>query len=193
MGDGVVVPYRARVVLLFFAAAVIVGTLHSPAHARHNFSTLQSVEPRQAAAGESVTVRGFSYTDTVEIRFGALDGPVLTEVEPDANDDITAEVRIPPDAEPGRYILYAVQRDEDGDISRYPGQANVWVVGEGAPPVDEDTPEVEPRLAGLVVQEGPGLGSLLFVAMATAAVAAGAVLVTTWQRRRARAEEEAAS
>lgn len=165
----------------------------APAEARHNFSMLRDVEPGEVEPGESVSVSGFSYSDTVEIRFDDFDGPLLAELEPDANEDIEGEVQVPSDVKPGRYILYAVQRDDQGDISRFPGQAEV-VVGEPGPPRDPDA-EAEARSAGLVTQGGPSPVSLLLVVVGTAAIAGllfvGAALALPVGRAPANKREDA--
>ena len=151
----------------------LVGTLgvlvsDSPANARHNFSML-AVTPQQAAAGNEVTVSGFSYTKTAVVRFGALDGPVLAQLEPDSNNDIRGTVRIPPDTPPGRHILFAMHQDEQGKPTRFPGRAAIVVSGPGGPPVGVKTGlEPESRPEGVLERDSVPLGRLLLVAVATA-------------------------
>lgn len=178
-----------RIWLATVGAVTAIAVLYpaSGALGRHNFSMLVA-EPREVAAGGEVTVRGFSYTDEVTIRFGALDGPVLARLEPDANEDIEGVVRIPADAPAGRHILFAFQEDASGRIARIPARAAV-LVGD-TPLGDPLEPEVEPRSAGLLEREGLSLGELAVVALATvgaaallAAAAAGVVLSRV--RRRA--------
>lgn len=184
-----IIAWRATVVAVC-ALGLLAGVAASAALARHNFSMLEDIEPREVEAGQSVTVAGFSYTDTAEIRFGALDGPLLTRLEPNANDDIEGEVQIPADASPGRYVIYAVQRDGEGDISRYPGQADVWVVDDGGRPLDADRVPVEPRATGLIVDDDAGLTSLLVVALGTVAVAGAlGVAATSVLSRSGRADD----
>lgn len=148
--------------------------MQAAALARHNFSMLQA-EPQVVVPGDQVTVSGFSYTETAVVRFGALDGPVLTRLQPTPNEDIEGTVRIPRDTAPGRYIVFAMHEDGDGEPARFPGQAAVTVVGPGGAPLDLSTGlEIEPRPAGLVVGDSAGVGQLALVALA-AVGAVGAV------------------
>jgi hypothetical protein len=144
-----------------------VGRL-APAGARHNFSMLE-VRPGQAAAGEEVTVSGFSYTRTATVRFGAIDGPVLARLDPTANNDITGTVRIPADARPGRHVIYAMHEDAAGRVTRFPGRAAVVVTGPGGVPANLDTGlELEERPQGLLGREGVPVGRLVLVGLAAA-------------------------
>lgn len=161
----------ARLLLLVVATGAAVLWWQAPAAARHNFSMLE-VDPAQAAPGDEVTVRGFSYTEATQVRFGALDGPVLATLEPSPNNDIEATVRIPADAEPGRHVLFAMHTDVDGNPTRFPGQAAITVVGAGGPPLNVTTGlEVEPRPAGLVLREPASSAELAMVALATVGAA----------------------
>ena len=114
--------------LLTLAVVVAVLALSSaaPAVGRHNFAMLR-VSPEHGVPGEEVSVSGFSYpvNAKVSIRFNALDGPVLAELEPNPNQDVAGTLRIPADTPPGRYILYAVQYDNAGKINRIPGRAAI--------------------------------------------------------------------
>ena len=111
---------------------VIAVSLASPALGRHNFSMLK-VNPELGVSGADVAVSGFSYPVNIKvsIRFNALDGPVLAELEPNFNQDIAGTVRIPDGTPSGRYMLYAVQYDGAGKVNRIPGRAAVTVVGPG--------------------------------------------------------------
>lgn len=169
-----------RWVVCLLVAAGTVASLVGPALARHNFSMLVA-EPREVPPGGEVTVHGFSYDAPVTIRFGALDGPMLARLEPDANEDIRGVVRIPPDAAVGHHIIFAFQED-DGEISRIPARAAI-TVGDAAIGTDVLDPEVEPRPAQLVARDGLTLGEGVLVALATVGVAAlvvaAAALVVT--------------
>lgn len=175
-------------VLMLMAVLVGIGVLvgESPAAARHNFSMLE-VHPRQAAAGDVVSVWGYSYTKPAFVRFGAVDGPVLARLEPTPNNDIQGTVRIPPDARPGRYILFAMHQDENGRPTRFPGQAAIVVSGPGGPPVNLTTGlELEPRPRG-VLERGPvPLSNLVLVGLAAAVAASllAAVVLLVLSKRR---------
>lgn len=180
--------------LLLLAVGIGLVFLQSPGAARHNFSMLQ-VHSEKAAPGDEVRVSGYSYTETAVVRFGALDGRVLGRLEPTDNDDIEGTVRIPPDTEPGRHILYAMHEDADGNPTRFPGQAAITVVGEGGAPLDMLTGfELEPRPAGLLVQEAPTMSELVVVALAAAGAAGlltALVTVVVSRPRRAVGKAEA--
>ena len=171
--------------VLGLAAVLWVGP---PASGRHNFSMLK-VTPELAVAGGEVGVSGFSYpTGTkVAIRFGALDGPVLAELDPTANQDIGGTVRVPAGTTPGRYVLYAVQADAGGKPNRIPGRGALTVAGGGGPPPAVATGlEQEPRPASLVRSRGPGPGRLAVVALVSFALSgllgAGVVRLLTPRR-----------
>lgn len=158
-------------------AAVVAGA--PPASGRHNFSMLK-VTPEQAVAGGEVGVSGFSYpTGTkVSIRFNALDGPVLAELDPTPNQDIGGTVRIPATATPGRYVLYAVQTDAAGKPNRIPGRGALLVDGGGGqPPAVPTGLEIEPRPVSLARSSGPGAGPLVLVAVASFALSGLLALV----------------
>ncbi len=160
--------------------------LHAPAEARHNFSMLE-VSPQQATSGQEVTVSGYSYTKTAVVRFGAVDGPVLAALEPTSNNDIRGVVRIPPDAPPGRHILFAMHQDDKGQPTRFPGRAAIIVSGPGGPPRGvNDELQLEARPSGVLERASISGGNLLLVAAATAGAAslvAGVFLVLSGRRR----------
>ena len=176
----------ASVVLLLGSGLALVW--QAPVHARHNFSMLE-VRPQQATSGQEVTVSGFSYTKTAVVRFGALDGPVLARLEPTSNNDISGVVRIPPDAPPGRHILFAMHEDDKGKPTRFPGRAAITISGPGGPPRGlNDELQLESRPIGALERDSIPLGNLLWVAAATAGVAslvAGVFLVLSARRRSA--------
>lgn len=171
---------------LALVLSVVPVLLAAPASARHNFSML-TVEPEVAAPGEEVVVSGFSYPPetTVLIRFDDLDGPVLAELEPTSNDDIEGTVTIPADADPGRYVLYALQYGDDGTPNRIPGRAALTVSSPGATPASASTAlDVEARSASLLRSEGPGAGELAAVALGSLALAGALSLILTRSLRR---------
>ena len=174
--------------LVLVLGSVLALVWQTPVQARHNFSMLE-VSPRQATSGQEVTVSGFSYTKTAVVRFGALDGPVLAELEPTSNNDIRGVVRIPPDAKPGRHILFAMHQDDKGKPTRFPGRAAIIVSGAGGPPYGfTDELQLEARPIGVLERDSISVGNLLFVAAATAGAAsfvAGVFLVLSSRRRSA--------
>lgn len=166
---------------LFLLVPIVVLSLAAPAWGRHNFSMLKA-RPELTVPGGEVTVSGFSYPANakVSIRFDALDGPVLAELEPNSNQDISGTVRIPEGAAPGRYVLYAVQYGAAGTPNRIPGRAAVTVAGGGgALPSVPTGLEREVRPHALAKSGGPGAGELALVALGALAVAAALSLIAT--------------
>ena len=157
-------------------SAGIVVFLQAPALGRHNFSMLK-VNPELGVPGAEVSVSGFSYpvNAKVSIRFNGLDGPVLAELEPNSNQDISGSVRIPPDTPSGRYVLYAVQYDSAGKPNRIPGRGAMTVVAPGtSPPATPTGLELDARPNSLVRAGGASVGELVLVALG-ALVLAGLV------------------
>lgn len=180
---------RRRVAALG-AVAVVGSTLMllsgPPAAARHNFSML-TVRPQLAAAGDEVTVSGFSYTKTAVVRFGGVDGPELARLEPTPNNDISGTVRIPPDTPPGRHVLFAMHQDEAGRPTRFPGRAAIVVSGPGGPPLNLATGlELEPRPHQPQERDAVPLSRVFLVGLATAGGAgfvAGTAMIGLSRRR----------
>jgi hypothetical protein len=68
-------------------------------------------------------------TTGVQIRWNALDGPVLAEVTPDKVGNISASVTIP-QAPPDNYVIVAVLKDARGaDTSGTPSRAQFQIQG----------------------------------------------------------------
>lgn len=175
------------VAALFLALGLV---LSAPvAGARHNFSILE-VNGAEVSPGDSVTVRGFSYTDTAFIRLGALDGPVLAELQPSDEDIISGEVVIPSDAPPGRTLLYAVQQDSNGAPTRLPGRAALTIKGAGVSQNQETPLTVEARPSRFAVRGDGSLAITVMVALATA-VFLGAVTTAYLSSSRRRASAQA--
>ena len=160
---------------------ILAVSIAAPAFGRHNFSMLR-VNPELGVPGGDVSVSGFSYpvNAKVSIRFNALDGPVLAELEPNSNQDIAGPVKIPAGTPTGRYVLYAVQYDQAGKVNRIPGRAAMTVVTPGAAlPAIPTGMELDARPPELVKHEGAGAGELALVAIgAFGAVALLTLLVT---------------
>lgn len=158
---------RLLAFMAFVAGAMVLS--QATASARHNFSMLE-VADQEVTAGEEVRVSGFSYTDTVNVRFGEVDGPVLATLEPSDEDIISGMVTIPEEASPGRYVLFAVQQDEEGNLSRIPGQAMLTVAAIGGAPLDPTGSELEVRPTTLLVADRFSLSTFLAITLATVAV-----------------------
>ena len=99
-----------------------------------NLATL-NLSSTAGKAGDVITVTGSSYrmptgvTTGVQIRWNAIDGPVLAEVTPDKVGNISASVTIP-QAPPDNYVIVAVLRDaRGGDTSGTPSRAQFQIQG----------------------------------------------------------------
>jgi len=86
-------------------------------------------------AGDVVTVTGSSYrmpanvTTGVQLRWNALDGPILAEATPDKVGNISASITIP-QAPPDNYVIIAILRDSKGaDTSGTPSRAQFQIQG----------------------------------------------------------------
>lgn len=142
-----------------------------------NLATL-SLSSNAGKSGDVVTVTGSSYrmpsgvTTGVQLRWNALDGPVLAEAVPDKVGNISASITIP-QAAPDTYVVIAVLKDARGnDTSGTPSRAQFQVVGgAGAaapqPAIAQQTPVASTASSGsaapLALLLGLGaLGLLLF-------------------------------
>ena len=134
-----------------------------------NLSTIQ------AKPGETITLTGtgFREPDPVQVRFNALDGPVLATLDrPAADRTIRGQVTVPPTATPGNYVLIVTQIGSDGRMSQSPIRALLTVVGPSGqtPVVGADlTAADDARLPGLVrSDQSVSNGTLALVALGVA-------------------------
>ena len=160
------------------------------------------VTPTQFKAGDTVTVfgpRGYGQTNPVEIRWDAVDGPVLGSfktVETGFAMWGPGTVTIPADAKPGVHTMWATQKLEESEklIRGMPAKTIVQVLNPdgSAPALGVDLePQVEPRPADLVEDESVGTGALVLAGLGVAGVAmfaAGAAALMSSRRRAATAE-----
>jgi hypothetical protein len=102
-----------------------------------------------AKAGQEVgiTGTGFQTNNQVQIRWNALDGPVLTTVSaPIANGNLDAKFTVPDGTKAGSYVVIINQTKADGSLSLSPIRAVMNVTGDagsnpvlGAPAASTDT------------------------------------------------------
>src|SRR5215217_3676849 len=125
---------RKKVTTVFGAAAAASVIAGAAAFACTNLATL-NLSSTAGKAGDVITVTGSSYrmpsnvTTGVQLRWNALDGPVLAEVVPDKVGNISAQVTIP-QAAPDNYVIVALLRDARGsDTSGTPSRAQFQIVG----------------------------------------------------------------
>ncbi len=160
------------------------------------------VTPTQFKAGDTVTVfgpRGYGQTNPVEVRWDAVDGPVLGSfktVETGFAMWGPGTVTIPADAKPGVHTLWATQKLEESEklIRGMPAKTLVQVLNPdgSAPALGMDlTPQLEQRPTELVEDESVGTGALVLAGLGVAGVAmfaAGAAALMSSRRRTATAE-----
>jgi hypothetical protein len=127
-------------------------------------------------AGEQVGVTGtgFRNPDPVQVRFNALDGPVIATLAKPVDRNIRGTVTIPPGTPPGNYVLIFSQVDERGTITQAPIRSLVTVVGStGQTPVlgADPTQDGVVRQAGLVrTDNSVSSGTLALIALGVAGV-----------------------
>jgi hypothetical protein len=159
-------------------AAAALLLVAAPSWAPH-VAQLQ-VTPTQARPGQDVSVygpRGYGPTNPVDVRWGSPTGPVLGTFQP--NTESYAQfgpgtVKIPADAKPGTYQLFATQTLTPGEtyIRGVPSQASIQVVSEtGAAPVLTEAPALPPSeqpTIGLEEEETTSTGQLALIALGVA-------------------------
>jgi hypothetical protein len=136
------------------------------------------VTPAQAKPGQDVTVfgpRGYGRTNPVEIRAGSIDGPILGTFQP--NEESYAmwgpgTVKIPENAKPGTFYLFATQTlaANETHIRGVPARGEVTILGAAAPVLSQ-APEVpldQQPTVGLLEEEPVSTGSVLLVALGVA-------------------------
>ena len=186
------------------AVAAAFTLLSAPPSFAPHVAQLQ-VTPAQAKAGEEVTVfgpRGYGRFTPVQVRWESPTGPVLGQFTP--NEESYAmwgpgTVRIPEDAKPGVYSLYATQTltAADTHIRGVPARGEITVLGPGGTPVlgaTTDAPALPDQNGpGLVEDEPVSTGAVVLVALGVAGVgmflAGGAALVAS--RRRSSTQQAA--
>lgn len=137
-----------------------------------NLSTIQ------AKAGQEVgiTGTGFQTANQAQVRWNALDGPVLTTVPaPITGGNLSATFTVPQGTQPGSYVVVITQHKADGAMSLSPIRAVLSVTGEagtapvvGAPAAIADT---SARADGLARdEESISTGTLALVALGVGGV-----------------------
>jgi hypothetical protein len=98
-----------------------------------NLSTI-SAKPGQEVG---ITGTGFQAANQAQVRFNALDGPVLTTVNPPLTGGaMDSKFTIPAGTAPGSYVIIVTQTTADGKLSLSPVRAVMSVTGDaGAQPV----------------------------------------------------------
>ena len=127
-----------------------------------------------AKPGEQVTLTGtgFRQADPVQVRWNALDGPIVAEVaKPQGDQTITATFAVPAGTVPGSYVV-VVSQTKDGKTSLSPIRAVMNVVGpSGQTPVlgADTTSDAGDRIPALVQSNNDvSNGTLALVALGVA-------------------------
>jgi hypothetical protein len=86
-----------------------------------------------AKPGQEVTINGtnFSKPDPVQVRWNALDGPILATFAPPQSGNVTGTITVPADAKAGNYVLILSQTSADGKLSQQPIRALLTVTPDG--------------------------------------------------------------
>lgn len=158
----------ASIAVLLVAASTAWACVSGPVV---NLSTIR------AQPGEQVTVTGtgFRQPHPVQVRFNALDGPILAEAaSPGQDRTINAAFTVPPGTAPGDYVIVVTQTGADGKLSLSPVRAVLSVVGPtGQTPVvgADPTAADADRVPGLVrADNSVSNGTLALVALGVAGV-----------------------
>ena len=131
-----------------------------------------------AKAGQEVGVTGtaFQAANQVQIRWNAIDGPVLTTVPaPIPGGILDAKFTVPEGTRPGSYVVILNQTKADGSLSLSPVRAVLSVTGDagaapvlGAPVASADT---SPRTNALIRSDDSiSTGTLALVALGVGGV-----------------------
>lgn len=144
-----------------------------------------------AKPGEQVTLTGtgFRQADPIQVRWNALDGPVVAELaKPESNQTISATFSVPQGTAPGSYVVIVTQV-ENGKVTLSPIRAVLSVVGpSGQTPVlgADATADAAERIPSLVQSDNDvSMGTLALVALGVAGVgmfAAGVAALASSRR-----------
>lgn len=137
----------------------------------------------------SLTGSGFRNPDPIQVRWNALDGPILAEVaKPESDRSMATTFTVPQGTVPGSYVV-VVSQTKDGQRSLSPIRAVLGVVGpSGQTPVlgADTTTDGTERIAGLVKADNDvSNGTLALVALGVAGIgmfAAGIAALATSRR-----------
>lgn len=134
-----------------------------------------------AKPGQEVGIKGTGFPranagHTTLVRFNALDGPVLTTVNPPmVGGNLDTKFTIPEGTKPGNYVIIISQTNPDGKVSLSPVRAVMSVTGDagtqpvlGAPASNTDTAARATSLAR--DDQSISTGSLALVALGVGGV-----------------------
>lgn len=194
---------RAGRRLLGASALAALGLLATaiPAYAPH--VAQMQVNPGTAKPGQEVSVfgpRGYGKTNPVEIRWDAVDGPVLGTFQPNSEGFAQwgpGTITIPADAKPGTHTLFVTQNlaADETHIRGVPVRTIIQIAdANGAVPVvGQELNQLQPRTDELIEDEPVSTGTLVLVALGAAGTAMFlAGIAAVMAGRRSQAPERAA-
>jgi len=124
---------RRRCVSAVLAAVSVTVVVGATAWACVSGPTVE-LSANLAMAGDEIMVlgSGFGQPHPVDVRFDALDGPVIATLEKPTRDrTVAGTVIIPVGTTPGDHIFVFSQSRPDGTLSQLPIRVRVTVVGPG--------------------------------------------------------------
>lgn len=166
--------YARRFAAGAFASIAVLGIAASAAWACVS-GPVVNLSTVTAKPGEEVTLTGtgFRQADPVQVRWNALDGPIVAEQAKPEAQRIEATFAVPPGTTPGSYVVI-VSQTRDGKTSLSPIRAVLNVVGpSGQTPVlgADTTSDASDRIPALVQSDNNvSNGTLALVALGVAGI-----------------------
>lgn len=165
-------------------AATGLGTVLVAASGAFACASLAAIEinPSVVRPGQEVAWKGtfFARDEPVQVRWNALDGPVLaTGVPPSADNGlhgnwrfVEGKLTIPADARPGTYVVVATQNAVRGTNTWGIPARTIVNVSDGTPALGQTVgPPVIERPANLLVEDSVSTGTLVVVGFGAAGAA----------------------
>lgn len=167
--------YARRFAAGAFASIAVLGIAASAAWACVSGPVI-NLSTVTAMPGEEVTITGTGFrqaADPVQVRWNALDGPIVAELAKPDNQRIEATFAVPAGTAPGNYVVI-VSQTKDGKTSLSPIRAVLNVVGpSGQAPVlgADTTSDASDRIPALVHSDNDvSNGTLALVALGVAGI-----------------------
>ena len=181
--------YARRIAAGAFASIAVLGIAASAAWACVS-GPVVNLSTVTAKPGEevSLTGTGFRQADPVQVRWNALDGPVVAQLAKPDNQTIAATFTVPAGTAPGSYVVI-VSQTKNGNTSLSPIRAVLNVVGpSGQTPVlgADTTSDASDRIPALIQSDNDvSNGTLALVALGVAGIgmfAAGVAALASSRR-----------
>lgn len=181
--------YARRFAAGVFASIAVLGIAASAAWACVS-GPVVNLSTVSAKPGEEVTVTGtgFRQAHPIQVRWNALDGPIVAEAGRPEDRNFTANFTVPAGTTPGNYVII-VSQTKDGKTTLSPIRAVLNVVGpSGQAPVlgADTTSDASDRIPALVQSDNDvSNGTLALVALGVAGIgmfAAGVAALASSRR-----------